>query len=119
MRNTAANGVNGILIKTTITFWRSLEMPSINSKVELKIKLTRYCVLSAAAADNANANPNNISFTIKDTRLYVSVVTLSTRDKKNYQKFLAKDLKDQFIGINIKQEVRIKIQQINIDISSN
>ena len=28
-------------------------------------------------------------------------------------------MKDQFIGINIKQKVRIKIQQINIDIFSN
>ena len=35
---------------------------------------------------------------------------------KNYQNLLAKDLKDQFIGMNIKQKVRIKIQQMNIDI---
>ena len=28
---------------------------------------------------------------------------------KNYQNFLVKDLKDQFIEINIKQKVRIKI----------
>ena len=32
---------------------------------------------------------------------------------KNYQNFLVKDLKGQFIGINIKQEVRIKILQNN------
>ena len=30
---------------------------------------------------------------------------------KKYQDFLAKNLKDQFIGINIKQKPRIKIQQ--------
>ena len=35
---------------------------------------------------------------------------------KNYQNFLVKDLKDQFIGVNIKQKVRIKIQEMNIDI---
>ena len=28
---------------------------------------------------------------------------------------LAKDLKDQFIGMSIKQKVRPKIQQMNID----
>ena len=38
---------------------------------------------------------------------------------KNYQNFLVKDLKDQFIGMNIKQKVRMKIQQMNIDIFSN
>ena len=30
---------------------------------------------------------------------------------KNYQNLLGKDLKDQFIGMNIKQKVAIKIQQ--------
>ena len=34
---------------------------------------------------------------------------------KNYENFLAKDLKDQFFGMNIKQKVRRKIWQINID----
>ena len=38
---------------------------------------------------------------------------------KNYRNFLAKDLKDQFIGMNIKQKVRIKLHQINLDIFSN
>ena len=30
--------------------------------------------------------------------------------------FLAKDLTEQFIGMNIKQKVKIKIQQMNRDI---
>ena len=38
---------------------------------------------------------------------------------KNCQKVLAKDLKDQFIGMNIKQKVRTLIQQMNIDIFLN
>ena len=39
---------------------------------------------------------------------------------KNYQNVLAKDFKDQFIGMNIKQKVRIKIQQTSSDkIKSN
>ena len=37
---------------------------------------------------------------------------------KNYQKFLAKYLKDQFIGMNIRQKkVIIKIQQTDLDFS--
>ena len=38
---------------------------------------------------------------------------------KNYHSFLAKDSKDQFIGVSIKQKVRMKTRQINIDIFSN
>ena len=34
----------------------------------------------------------------------------------NYENFLAKDLKDQCIGMNIKQKIRIKTQQTTIDI---
>ena len=48
-------------------------MPLINCKVELKLKWTEYCVLSAAGADNVNGSDddNNIIFTIKDTKLYI------------------------------------------------
>ena len=123
LENTETDGDHGILEDATITvtlkylgnFWRSLEMLLINLEVELKLKWTKYCVL----LQNTNANPNNIIFTIKDTKLYVSGVTLSAREIKNYQTPLAKDLKNYFIGINIRQKVRIKIQQINLDILSD
>ena len=55
-------------------------MPLINCKVELKLKWTKYCVLSAASNENdinVNNNANNIIFTIKDTKLTT----------KNYQNF--------------------------------
>ena len=77
-------------------------MPLIHCKVELKLKCTKYCVLSAAGNDNTNANLNNIVFTIKDTKLFVSVKTLSASDSQKLSKLLSKgDLKDQFIGMNI------------------
>ena len=52
----------------------------INCKIELKLRWTNHCVLSAAGSDNDDANPNNIIFTIKDTKWYVPVVTLSADD---------------------------------------
>ena len=55
-------------------------------------------------------------FAIKGTKLYVLVVTLSAKDNQILSKLLSKDLKDQFIGMNIKQTVILKIQQVNIDI---
>ena len=45
-------------------------------KVELILKWTKYCVLSTAGGDNANANLNNITFTIKDTKLFFSINVL-------------------------------------------
>ena len=95
-------------------------MGLINCKVELKFKWTRYCVFSAAVNENANdnANANNTIFTIKDTILYVHVATLTARDNRKLlaQNVLVQGLKDQFIGMNIKQKVRIKIRQMNLTI---
>ena len=56
-------------------FWRLLEIPLINCKVELKLRWTKYCVLSVAGIDNVNSNDedNNNIITIKDTKLYVPV----------------------------------------------
>ena len=78
--------------------------------------------LSAAGNDNQIANAANadrISFTTKDTRLYFPVVTLPSREIKNYQSFMSKDLKDQVIGTNMKQKVILKIQGTNLDFSLN
>ena len=65
-------------------------MPLINCKIELKLKLTNNCVLSAAGADNGNANSNNFIFTIKNTKLYVHVVTWSARENQKLSKPLSK-----------------------------
>ena len=67
------NATFAVPLKYLSNFWRSLEMLLINCKVELKLKWTKYFILSAAGANNAKANSNNISFIIKSTKLYVSV----------------------------------------------
>ena len=65
-------------------------MPLTDCKVELKLKWTMYCALSAAGNDNTNANPDNIIFTITDTELYVPVVTLSAKGNQQLSKRLSK-----------------------------
>ena len=65
-------------------------MPLINCKIALKRKWKKYSVLSADGADNTNANPNNIVLTIKDTKLYVPVVTLLAKDNQKLSKLLSK-----------------------------
>ena len=107
----ADDGADGILknaaiavpLKYLSNFWRSFEMPLINCNVELKLKWSNYCILSAAGNDNANGNDGNIIFTIKDTKLYIPVVTLSARDNQKLTKLSKRDLKDQLEWIQNKK----------------
>ena len=83
-------------------FWRSLNIPLINCAIELILTWFNNCVLiskTTRKADyNANPiarkidNPENAIFQIKDTKLYVPVVTLS---KENDIEFL-EQLKSRF-----------------------
>ena len=81
-------------LKYLSNFWRLFGIPLINYKVDLKLNWTKYYILSAAGADNNNGNVNdtvsgnNITFTIKDTKLYVPVVTLPSKDNHKLSKFL-------------------------------
>ena len=58
--NTENNGIkNGIIIAVPIkylsNFWRSLEMPMINCKIDLSLNWIKNCVLTTAVI---NANPD-------------------------------------------------------------
>ena len=67
-------------LKHLSKFWGSLEMPLINCKVELSLKWFERCILSSAGTA--------ATFTITDTKLYVPVVTLKTRDNVKLSKLL-------------------------------
>ena len=65
------NGVKiAVLLKFLSNFWRFLEMPLINCKVELSLTWFPNCVLCSLAGASI--------FTITDVKLYVPVVTSST-----------------------------------------
>ena len=59
-------------LKYLSNFWRSLEMPLINCKIELSLKWIENCILSSSGTA--------ATFTITDTKLYVPVVNLKTED---------------------------------------
>ena len=63
-------------LKYLSNFWRTLEMPLINCKICLFVKMVKKLFLVADTA--ANQDP---TFSITDTKLYVAVATLSTKDK--------------------------------------
>ena len=90
---TNRNGVKiAVPLKYLINFWRSLETPLVSCKVDLSLKWNENWVLSS--------EDGNSIFAITDLKLYVP--TLSAEDNVNCQNYEAKDLKDLFIGINIK-----------------
>ena len=94
-------------------------MSFINCKVELKLKWTNYCVLSATGAANTNADPNNITFTIKDTKLFVLVVTLSAKENQKLSIVLSKGFKRSVYCNECKTKNENKNAAMNIDILSN
>ena len=77
-----ANNIARINVKVVVplkylsNFFRSLEMHLINCKIKLNLTWKKECVLST---DDGNA-----VFIINDTKMYVSVVTLSKEDNKDF-----------------------------------
>ena len=98
--NTEANGTKkgvkiAVPLKYLSNFWRSLEMPLINCKVELSLNWIENCVLtSAAIGANANATgADSATFKITDAKIYVPVVTLSAEDNVKLVKQLNEGFK--------------------------
>ena len=75
-------------LKKLRNFWRSLEMPLINYKVQLFLAWIDNCGRTTAAI-GANANltgANSATFEIKDVELYIPVATLLTDGNVKLQK---------------------------------
>ena len=88
--NGRKNGVKiAVPLKYLSSFWRSLEMPLINCKVELSLKWIGNCGLTTAA----NANANKATFEITDANLYVAIVTLSIESNAKLSKLLGEGFK--------------------------
>ena len=71
-------------LKYLSNFWRSLEMPLINSKSHLELNSIEDCILSSAGS--------SAKFKIMDAKLHVPIVNASTKDNVN----LTKQLSDGF-----------------------
>ena len=71
-------------LKYLSNFFGSLEMPLINCKIHLELNWTKDCILS----NISNTDNTTTSFKITSTKLYVPIVTLSTKDNVNLTKQL-------------------------------
>ena len=69
-------------------------MPLINREINLILTWTENCILTSKATKDANPDvnpaiaavydPTNATFKLTDTKLYVPVVTLSTKEDNNF-----------------------------------
>ena len=84
-KNGRKNGVKiAVPLKYLSNFWRSLEMPLINCKIEISLKWIENCMLTTATT---------ATFKITDSKLYVPIVTLSSEDNVKLSKLLSKIIK--------------------------
>ena len=65
-------------LKYLNNLWRSLKMSLINCKIHLEFKWIEDCIFSSAG--------NSAKFKIKDAKLNVPIITLSTKDDVNLTK---------------------------------
>ena len=125
LENTTAqsnpNQANGILknaaivvpLKYLSNFWRSTEMSLINCKVDV--------LPSAGNENDVNDNANNIIFTIKDTKFYVLLVTLSAADSQKLLKVFSKGFERlvYWNGFKTKGENKNKANEFRYFLESN
>ena len=59
-------------LKHLSNFWKSIEMTLMKCETELKLKWKKYCVLSAAGADDNHANYNILIILFSLSKIHFS-----------------------------------------------
>ena len=100
-------------LKSLSNVFRSLELPLINCKIHLELEWDDNCVMYGANiyAGGDKAYNRETKFQITSTKLYVPVVTLSTKDNEN----LTKQLDEGFKRSVYWNEYKSKIETKNLD----
>ena len=75
-----------------------------------------FCLADTENDVNDNNSANNIIFTIKDTKLYVPVVTLSAKENQKLSKLFNKGFERSVYWNEYKTKNENKIRQMNITI---
>ena len=91
-----------VSLKYLSNFWRSLEMPLINCKIHFELNWSKDCIMSTT---------DEATFRITNTKLYVPIVTLSSKDNAK----LVKLLEDGFNRPVYWNEYQTKIEARNLD----
>ena len=92
-------------LKYLSNFGKSLEMPLINCKIHLELNWSKDCVRSAI---------DDTTFKKTNTKLYVPIVTLSSKDDVKLAKLFEKRFK-RSVSWN---EYQAKIESISLDLNN-
>ena len=116
--NTKRNLEIVVPLKYLRNLWRSLDMSLIDCEVSLTLIWSENCVLTDTTTHTArpaiNA-PTNVTFKITDTKLYVSVVTLSTKDNNNSLKQLKSGFKETIKWNKYRSEMTNQTKTNNVN----
>ena len=90
-------------------------MPLINCKIHLELNCNNNCVIYGADTyvGGDNANNRETTFKITSTKLYVPVVTLSTKDNVNLTKIVNKGFKRSVNWNEYKSKIETKEADAN------
>ena len=112
-------------LKHLSNVWRSLNIPLINCEVELILTWFKNCVLIEKSTRDVNYNavprvseinnPENATFQIKDTKLYVPVVTLSKENGIKFLEQLKSGFKKTVKWNKYRSQITIQPQNNNIN----
>ena len=112
-------------LKYLSNFWRSLNIPLINCEKELILTWFKNCVLISKATKEANYgadpvvrkidNPENATFQVTDTKLYVLVVTLSRENDAKLLEQLKSGFKRTIIWNKYRSQMTIQPRNNNLD----
>ena len=120
---TDADGNDRSLKKTKIEvplkylsiFFRSLELPLVNCKIHLELNCNNNCVMHGADtyAGGDNVNNRETTFQITSTKLYIPIVTLTTRDNGNLTKQLNEGFRRSVYWNEYKSKIETKEADAN------
>ena len=94
-------------LKYISNFFRSLELPLINTKIYMELKWTKYSVSSSFG--------QNAIFQITNGELYIPVVTLNTENNNKLSRLLIEGFERNAVW----NEYKSKIERINIPAKDN
>ena len=107
-------------LKYLSNFWRTLNMPLFNCKVSLILTWSENCVSTsiekrARTNTRGDTSPTNAIFKTTDTKLYVSVVTLSTENDKTLLEQLSAVFKRTIKWNKYRSEITNQTQNNNFN----
>ena len=124
--NLTKNDVKIVIpLKHSSNFWKNLNVPLINCKVELILTWFKNCVLIDKLTRNANYNadpitheidiPENAIFQIPDAKLYVPVVSLSKENDRKLLELLKSGFKRTIKSNIYRSQMTIQPQNNNLN----